>query len=240
VNPVIFGFDGLEAMLRFSVAGVRPMAMLALLPGFAGGVLPWRARLALAASLAVFTAFGPAAPARLDLAMVPGELLAGLLAGLALGVAFAAAQMAGEVAANIIGLGFASFQVAGGSVSVIGNFYAMLMWLAFLTTNGHLLLFESMLAGQGALPPGGVSLELISAYGLTMFAGGLRMALPVVALLLLGNLLVAVAVRAAPQLGALSIGPSVLLLTMIWALPLLFEALLARATTTLDAAMALL
>lgn len=33
-------FDGLEAMMRFSIAGVRPLAMLALLPGFAGAALP--------------------------------------------------------------------------------------------------------------------------------------------------------------------------------------------------------
>ena len=44
------------------------------------------------------------------------------------------------------------------------------------------------------------------------------------ALLLLGNLLVAVATRSAPQLGAMAIGPAALLLGFVWALPLLFEA----------------
>ena len=232
-------FDGLAAMTRFSIAAVRPMAMLALLPGFAGGVLPWRARLAVAAALAVFTAFGPQAPA-LTLAMLPGEVLAGMLAGLALGLAFAAAQMAGEVAAQIIGLGFASFSTAGGSVSVIGGLYAVLMWCVFLAGDGHLVLFSAVVAGQGVLPPGAVSLETVAAYGAVMFGGGLRLALPVVALLLLGNLLVAVAARSAPQLGAMSVGPAALLLAFVWVLPLLFEALLARATVTLHAAQALL
>jgi flagellar biosynthetic protein FliR len=226
-------------MTRFTLAGVRPLVMLALLPGFAGSALPWRARLAIAAALSVFTAFGPQAPV-LTLAMLPGEVLAGMLAGLAVGLAFAAAQMAGEVAAQIIGLGFASFATAGGNVSVIGGLFSLLMWCAFLTGDGHLWLFASVVSGQQLLPPGAVGVETLAAYGAVMFAGGLRMALPVVALLLLGNLLVAVAARSAPQLGAMSIGPAALLLAFVWALPMLFDAILGRATMTLNAAQGLL
>ena len=232
-------FDGLAAMTRLTVAGVRPLAMLALLPGFAGADLPWRARLAVAASLAAFTAFGPHAPA-LTLAMIPGELLAGLLAGLAVALALAAAQLAGEVTAQMIGLGFASFPGAGGNVSVIGGLWTMLMWLAFLSADGHLALFGNIVEGQRVMPPGGVTLERVAAFGSLMFAGGLRMALPVIGLLLLGNLLVAVAVRSAPQLGAMSVGPAALLLAFVWALPMLFDGLIGRAIVTLNAAMGLL
>jgi flagellar biosynthesis protein FliR len=232
-------FDGLDAMTRFTIAGVRPLAMLALLPGFAGAALPWRARLAVASSLAVFTAFGPQAPV-LTLAMLPGELLAGLLAGLAVALAFGAAQLAGEVAAQMAGLGFASMPGAAGNVSVIGGLWTLLMWLAFLSVDGHLQLFGAIVAGQGVMPPGGVTLERIAAYGSVMFAGGLRLALPVVGVLLLGNLLVAVATRSAPPLGAMAIGPAALLLGFVWALPLLLEGLIGRALVTLDSALGLL
>lgn len=232
-------FDGLAAMTRLSIAGVRPLAMLALLPPFAGATLPWRARLAVAASLSVFTAFGPHAPV-LTLAMLPGELLAGLLAGLAVAAAFAAAQLAGEVTAQMIGLGFASFPGAGGNVSVIGGLWTMLMWLAFLSTDGHLQLFGSIVAGQGVMPAGGVTLTRITAYGTLMFAGGLRLALPVIGLLLLGNLLIAVATRSAPQLGAMSVGPAALLLAFVWTLPVLLDGLDGSAIVTLDAALGLL
>ncbi len=228
------GFDGLAAMTRLALASVRPLVMVALLPGLAGAALPWRARLAVVAALAAFAAFAPGAPA-LDVGMLPAEALAGLLAGLAVGLAFAAAQMAGEVAAQIIGLGFASFGTAGGNVSVIGNFWVMLMWSAFLAGDGHLALFASLAEGQRALPPGVVSLDRIAAFGAVMFTGGLRMALPIVGLLLLSNLLVAVAARAAPQLGAMAIGPAALLLAFVWALPLLGDTLAGRATVTLNA-----
>lgn len=239
MSIAIPAFDGLEAMTRFTLAGIRPMVMLSLLPGLGGVALPWRARAAVAASLASFTAFGPHAPA-LTVAMLPGEVLAGLLAGLAVALAFAAAQMAGEVAAQIIGLGFANVPGAGGNASVIGGFFGMLLWAAFLSGDGFLWLFASVAAGQGVLPPGAVGPETLAAYGAVMFAGALRMALPVVGLLLLGNLLVAVAARSAPQLGAMAIGPAALLLAFVWALPMLFEALLARATMTLNAAQGLL
>ncbi len=231
-------FDPLAAMARFSLAGVRPLVMLALLPGFGGAVLPWRARLGVAASLSVFSAFGPQASV-LTLAMLPGEVMAGLLAGLALALAFAAAQMAGEVAAQMMGLGFASFAGAGGSVSVIGGLFSLLMWCAFLANDGVAWLFAQGVAGQGLLPPGDIGLARAAIFGGMMFAGALRMALPVVALLLLGNLLVAVATRSAPQLGAMAVGPAALLVGFLWALPLLFEALLARALVTLNAAQGL-
>ena len=231
-------FDPLATMVCFTLAGVRPLVMLALLPPFGGAVLPWRARLAVAASLSVFSAFGPQAPP-LTLAMLPGEVFAGLLAGLALALAFAAAQMAGEVAAQMMGLGFASLAGAGGSVSVIGGLFSALMWCAFLANDGVAWLFAQGVAGQALLAPGDAGLARAAIYGGMMFAGALRLAMPVVALLLLGNLLVAVATRSAPQLGAMAIGPAALLIGFLWALPLLFEALLARALVTLNAAQGL-
>jgi flagellar biosynthetic protein FliR len=121
----------------------------------------------------------------------------------------------------------------------------MIMGLAWLSTDGHLALMAGMAAGSAVWPVGSLDLGMIglgeiAAYGMVMLQGALRMALPVVGLLLVGNLLVALAVRAAPQLGALAIGPPLLLLLLVWTLPLLLEGLTARARITLDAAGALL
>ena len=152
-------------------------------------------------------------------------------------MAFAAAQLAGEVTAQMIGLGFASVPGAGGNVTVIGGLWTLLMWLAFLSVDGHLLLFGSIVAGQGVMPPGAVSMARLAGLGAVMFSGGLRLALPVIGLLLLGNLLIAVATRSAPQLGAMAVGPAALLLAFVWALPLLLEGLEGRAIVTLNTAL---
>lgn len=239
--PAWFGpqGDGLALVTRFTLAGVRPLAMLALLPPLAGMALPWRARLAVAAALAVFNSFAPGAPV-LTPAMLPGELLAGLISGLAIALAFGAAQLAGEVAATMVGLGFASLAGAGGSVSVLGGLFVAVMWCGFLGLDGPLLLMAGLAEGVRGLAPGvAATPALVAAQGVLLFAGALRLALPVIGVLLLGNLLVAIASRSAPQLAAMSIGPAALLLAFVGALPLLLGALMARSVATLHAALAL-
>ena len=75
--------------------------------------------------------------------------------------------------------------------------------------------------------------SLAATLGLQAFAGAVRLALPLVALLLLGNLLLAIVTRSAPQIGGLAIGPAGLLLLIMLALPLVFEDLVLRAGTIL-------
>ncbi|WP_310498481.1 flagellar biosynthetic protein FliR [Sandarakinorhabdus sp.] len=231
-------FDGMTLMARFALAGVRPLAMLAVLPSFAGAPLPWRARLAMAAALASFTAFGPRA-VPLTPEMLPAEALAGLLAGLAVALAFAAALLAGETVAQMIGLGFASLGPAGGNVTALSGLFGALMWGAFLASGAHLELFGAVVAGGEVLPPGQLTLARVTAFGALMFASGLRLALPIVAVLLLGNALVAIASRSAPQLSAMAIGPAVLLLGFVWSLPMLFDGLWRGMIITLDAGLGL-
>ncbi|KPF79499.1 hypothetical protein IP88_01880 [alpha proteobacterium AAP81b] len=228
--------DGLALLQVFALASVRPLAMVALLPAMGGLALPWRARLALVAALAGFAAFAPGGRALLP-GDLPGELLAGLVAGVAIALAFGAAQLAGEVAANMLGLGFAVLPGAG-SASVLGGFYMLLMWCAFLGADGPLLLMAG-LAEAARAAPSGLSAGMIAAQGLVLFAGALRLALPVAGLLLLGQMLVAIAGRSAPQLSSMAVGPAALLLAFAAALPMLLGQLMARSSATLAAALAL-
>lgn len=214
--------DLMPMLTRLLMAGVRPVAMLAVLPGFAGLALPWRARLAMAWAMAAFVAFG--LPERdLSPAQLPTELVCGLSAGLATAMAFAAAGLAGELVGQMLGLGFAA--MASGGATVIGGWFGWLMVAAWLAADGPLLMFGSIVA----LPPEAVTFDLLAHQGAALFAGALSFALPAVALLLLGNLLVALVSRSAPQLGSLSIGPPVLLLALMLSMPWLGDALSLRA-----------
>jgi len=237
VNIPVPAFDGMALATQFTLAAVRPLAMLALLPGFAGAPLPWRARLALVSALASFAAFRPGAPL-LAPAMLPAELMAGLVAGVALAAAFAAAQLAGEVAAQMIGLGFANLGPEGGNVTALSGLFGLLMWGVLLASGAHLELLGALVAGQGAAPSGGITLAGVAALGSTMFAHGLAIALPVIGVLLLGNALVAIASRAAPQLSAMAVGPALLLMAFVSALPLLFLPLWGRLDQALNALLA--
>lgn len=227
--------DGLDALARFCVLTVRPLAALLLLPPLAGTSLPWRVRIGLAAALALFALNHAPHGLPLDGATLAGEALAGLVTGLGVAAAFAAATLAGEAAGQMLGLGFAAFAGPAGSPTALAGLYALLMWLALLGgAEGEL--FAQMAGGFRSVTPGallGASAGEAVRLGGLVFGGGLRLALPLVSLLFLGNLLLAVVTRSAPQLGALAVGPVGLLLLMILALPLVFDDLAGRAADIL-------
>lgn len=227
MNFAIPAFDGVELMLRFTLAAVRPLACVLLLPPLAGASLPWRGRLALVAALAVFAAFRPGAPL-LAPGDVPGELLAGLVAGMGLALAFAAASLAGELLAQMIGLGFATLGPMGGNGGAVPALFTTLAWVMLLAGDLHLELFAMLASGTSLYPPGGLGLAAIAALGALMFLWGLKLALPLLAVLLLAQAVVAIANRAAPQLSAMAIGPAALLLAFVTLLPLVFGHIMAR------------
>ena len=233
MNIAISGFDGLEWLIRFTLAAVRPLAMVVLLPNIAGADLPWRGRLALVAALAVFAAFRPGAPV-LSGADIPGEMLAGLVAGLALALAFGAAGLAGEVLAQMVGLGFA--QLAQANTGVLSALFTTLAWVALLAGDVHLELFALLVT----MTVPALGLGDIAAFGGLMFLWGLKVALPILAVLLLANAVVAITNRAAPQLSAMAVGPSALLLAFVTLLPLLFGHLFGRLAQALESALGLL
>ncbi|WP_313669324.1 flagellar biosynthetic protein FliR [Sandarakinorhabdus sp.] len=231
MNTAIPGVDGLEWLMRFMLAAVRPLAMVVLLPNIAGADLPWRGRLALVAALAVFAAFRPGAPV-LSGADVPGEMLAGLVAGLAL--AFGAAGLAGEMLAQMVGLGFA--QLAQANTGVLSALFTTLAWVALLAGDVHL----ELLALLATMTVPVLELADIAAFGGLMFLWGLKVALPILAVLLLANAVVAITNRAAPQLSAMAVGPAALLLAFVTLLPLLFGHLFGRLAQALESALGLL
>ena len=224
--------DGLEPLARFCLLTVRPLAAMLLLPSLAGAGLPWRVRIALAAALALFASAH--APVRIPIegATLAGEALAGLLVGLGLAAAFAAANLAGEVAGQILGLGFASFAGPAGSPTALAGVYAAIVWLALLSSGAEGELFARFAGGFREVAPGSVvaaAPATVIRLGTEAFAGGLRLALPIVLTLFLGNLLLAIVTRSAPQLGAMAVGPVALLLLLAFVLPLAFDDLVRRA-----------
>ena len=239
MNIAIPAFDGLDLLTRFMLASVRPLACVALLPPLAGASLPWRARLALVAALAVFAAFRPGAPT-LAATDVPAELLAGLVAGLGLALAFGAAALAGELLAQMIGLGFATLGPMGGNGGAVPALFTTLAWVMLLVGDLHLDLFTMLASGTSLYPPGGMGLPAIAALGGLMFLWGLKLALPLLAVLLLAQAVVAIASRAAPQMSAMAVGPAALLLAFVSLLPLVFGHVSGRLAEALASGLGLL
>lgn len=173
--------------------------------------------LALAPVIAAPAAFNPLG---LDgLLLAANELLIGLTLGLILQLVIEAVTFAGQLVATGMGLSFATLvDPQQGSVTVLSQFFILLMLLLFLSFNGHLdflrLLAESFRrwpVGSGMVGRDGLEVMLLGYADLMRMA--LRLALPALMALILAQLAIGVVSRSAPSLNLFSIGlPLTLLL----------------------------
>lgn len=198
---------------------VRILGVLMAAPVFGHRATPTRVKIGLGVFIALILA--PTLPPPPDvpvgswqgLAILARQLLIGVAIGFVIRVAFAAADAAGEIIGLQMGLGFAAFfdpQTAGQSL-VLARFLSMLAVLVFLAVNGHLLLLDVLAESFRDLPVGTAPLAAtgfrnVAAFGASIFAVGLQIALPLVAIMLMTNLALGVLTRAAPQLNIFAIG----------------------------------
>ena len=211
---------------------MRIGAMFVAVPVFSIRSVPARVRLIL--SVAITLVVIPMLPTLPEveilsyqgLMLAVQQVLIGLLTGFVLQLVFAAVVFGGQGIAYSMGLGFASMvdPQSGQQVPVVSQFYVIMATLIFLSANGHLLLIEMLLDSFRTLPIAEDGLQTVDlwsviAWSSRLFAGGLLLALPVIASLLLVNVSFGVATRAAPQLNIFSVGFPVTLmlgLLLIW------------------------
>ena len=197
----------------------RIMGMLSAAPIFGNKSYPRSMKLILGIMLALIMApVVPTLPAAdpfsmAGLLILLQELLIGLAMGFSIRIVFAAVEMAGEVASMTMGLGFASIfdpQTRGRS-SAVSQFIALIATLAFLAVNGHLVLLEALGESFYALPISATPIAAnmpyqLAHWGGTIFSAGLKLALPIIAALLITNVALGILTRAAPQLNLFGIG----------------------------------
>jgi len=193
-------------------------------------------RIKMALALAVALAVSPllsAMPLLTELSVglfvnVMLQLAAGIGLGFATMLFFQLFVIAGQFIGMQMGLGFAAMVDPGNGVqvTVLSQFFLMLVTLTFIAMNGHLVLLEVLVAGFKQFPLGTglplseLALEIVRMGG-WMFMGGVLVALPAVISLLVVNLAFGVMSRSAPQLNVFSLGfPFSLLfgLLIVWVL----------------------
>ncbi|MCP3869922.1 MAG: flagellar biosynthetic protein FliR [Gammaproteobacteria bacterium] len=158
--------------------------------------------------------------------MLLQQIVIGVAMGFILQMVFGALIFGGQVIAYSMGLGFASMMDPqnGVQVPVVSQFYLILTTLLFLVLDVHLTLIELLVESFFVFPVAvdGLTrnnLHEIVSWGSRIFSGGLLMALPVMASLLLVNLGMGIVGRSAPQLNIFAIGfPISMLLgcVLIW------------------------
>lgn len=194
-------------------------AMTMAAPIFGARSVPVKVRLMIALSLSILIApILPAAPAvdplsLTGLTITLQQILIGIAMGFTLQLVFAAIITGGQMIAMQMGLGFASMvdPQNGVQVPVLAQFYLLMTTLLFLGLNGHLLLIDLLAESFRLMPVGGdvmsrEAIWAIASWGSQMFAGGVWLALPAAASLLMINIAFGVMARSAPQLNIFAIG----------------------------------
>ena len=198
---------------------MRISAMFAAAPIFSARSVPVRIRVLLAFFIAFILM--PVIPEPPVVDLISGEaliisisqVLIGFAMGFILQMVFAAFVIGGQSIATAMGLGFASMidPQNGVQVPVISQAFLIMVTLIFLALNGHLIFIEVLANSFHNMPVGPFSpskdaLWQLVIWGGDMFAGGMLVALPAVAALLLVNLAFGVTSRAAPQLNIFAVG----------------------------------
>jgi len=202
----------------------RIAALMSIAPIIGSKLVPVRIRVALAVALTVLVVpllphVPPIDPLSANGILVGvQQVLIGVAMGFALQLVFAAFVLGGQVTAMGMGLGFASLNdpATGVVVPTVGQFFTVMITLAFLALNGHLALFELLVDSFRAMPvaPTGLtvdSLWQLVGWGGRMFSGAVLVALPAVAAMLVVNLGFGIMTRAAPQLNIFAVGFPIIL-----------------------------
>jgi len=199
----------------FRIAGLIMSA-----PLFGSKPVPARIRLgfALAITFVVVPVVSPTVPS-VDVLSPTGvliiiqQVLIGVLMGFALQLVISAVITAGQVVALQMGLGF-SLMVDpqnGAQAPVVSQLYVLMVLLAFLALDGHLVMIEILtdsfrympISDKGLVPD---DFWQVVTWGSMIFSGAVGIALPAIASLLVVNMSFGIMTRAAPQLNIFAIG----------------------------------
>ncbi|KYH32652.1 flagellar biosynthetic protein FliR [Neomoorella mulderi] len=191
VTAPFFGIRGVPPLVK---AGLGLLVSMLLFP-----VLP--------AGQPTFTGTGAYALAVLN------ESMAGLALGYLATLIFSAIQVAGQLLDLHMGLGMASLfdPQNATSTTLMGQFFAILGLLLFFQLDGHHTLLLALQESFRLLPLGGVHFDGNIAWAVVklfsgMFSLAVRIAAPVIVVLLIADLALSLIARTVPQLNVFILG----------------------------------
>jgi flagellar biosynthetic protein FliR len=155
------------------------------------------------------------------------EALIGMLIGATIQLIITGIQLGGEAMSSTGGmqLGDAVDPSSASNMPAVARLVGLLVTALMLLVGGHRLLLSVLLESFSALPAGKVQfhpsmMDLVVEQLTSGMAAGVRVAAPVVAALLLSNLITGLISRTLPQINVLAIGLSINALAMLVVLAL--------------------
>lgn len=149
----------------------------------------------------------------LSILIIAQQILIGTIIGFTIQLVFSAVITGGQIVAMQMGLGFSLMvDPQNGSQSpVLSQFYTLMVMLVYLAVDGHLVLVEVLADSFKTMPISAQGLVAddfmqVVRWGTNIFAGGMAIALPAIASLLVVNVAFGIMTRSAPQLNIFAIG----------------------------------
>lgn len=213
----------LDLIVRIGLLLARPSMLVMSAPVFGGHAAPPYVRIGLAILLAVLSlplVPVPAVPTLAALGLIVArELLIGLALGLAVGAVLAGAELGGHLASSQLMLSYGSvIDPQGGTRNtLLATLYGNLALLTFFAINGHHVLLRGLSASYQALPIGvgaidpSLGASVMRLLGV-VFEFGLRLAAPVIVVMLVVELATGLVSKAAPALNLMVVGTPVRLI----------------------------
>jgi flagellar biosynthesis protein FliR len=236
----------LTPVLRFALLLVRPGVVVMLAPGLGGRQIPAMVKIGLTVMAAVAlmpTVQLPQTAGSGLVLIILREAAVGLSLAFVLQVLVSGAEFAGHLSSYQIGFSYGATidPLSGVRSTMLVTLYGMLATLVFLGVNGHHALLRALAASYEGVPMGAVQVNssLVTAVRdmlAMLFTVGLRLAAPVLIVLLIVELAIGLISRAAPSLSFMVIGYPIriviglfLVAALIGTVPGVIESMLERA-----------
>jgi len=207
----------LSVVIRFGLLLVRPGMLVMTAPVLGGSYAPMPVKVAVTVLLAVVLAPTVDVPEVLsDVSLtliIAREAVIGLALSTAVRAIIAAAELGGHLGGYQIGFSYAATidPASGARNSVVTSLYGLLALLTFFVINGHHLVLRALAASYDGMPIGGghVDASILTSVReilALIFTVGVRLAAPLVLVLLIVELAVGLVSRSAPSLNFMVIG----------------------------------
>lgn len=141
------------------------------------------------------------------------EVLLGIVLSLIAQFLFGAIQLAGQLIDTQMGFGIMNVidPMSGAQAPMIGNFKYILAMLVFLQINGHHLFLQAIYESYQDIPIGqfavsGSVMQMLLQFFGEVFVTGLKLSLPVVASLLITDVVMGIMSRTVPQMNIFMVG----------------------------------
>ncbi len=204
-------------LVRFALLLVRPGMLVASAPPLGDAYAPAQIRIGLTAILALLLLPTVAVPESLPLVAltlaIVRELAIGLALGLSIRALIAGAEFAGALTGYQIGFSYGAVvdPQSGVRNNMLAALYGNIALLTFFATNGHHALVRALAGSYASMPIGGGGLDasivraVVEMLGV-VFVLGVRLAMPLIVVLLVVELAMGLVSRAVPALNLMVVG----------------------------------